>query len=200
MKRYLVPTLLAIGALFAAGNAIGFLFTDAIGGSGFKANLLARPWLGITHTMGGATALLCGTVQIISAHLPVPRWHRAIGRLYVASLLASAITSFAFLPGASGWASGSGFAALASLWIATTLFAVYCALRGRLRAHAEWMRVSYALTFSAVTLRIELGLMVLGGIPFEIAFAIAAWTCWPINLLVLRASRAHVQAASRAVA
>ena len=46
---------------------------------------------------------------------------------------------------------------------------------------------NFALTFAAVTLRLWLPGMVVGGVPMEIAYPIVAWLCWVPNLIVAEA-------------
>ncbi len=84
-----------------------------------------------------------------------------------------------------GWVSSLGFMSLDVLWVATTLTAVRKIIAKDVQAHRVWMLRSYALTFSAVTLRILLApLAILLG-DFEVAFRIVAWACWIPNLLVI---------------
>jgi hypothetical protein len=64
----------------------------------------------------------------------------------------------------------------------------YVAIRRRdTAAHRRWMIRCYALTFAAVTLRIQLGLLLLGGLSMEAALALIAWSCWIPNWLAVEA-------------
>lgn len=183
--RRSAAALLLAGALFAAGNAIGFLTTDLVGGAGFKANLLAVPLIGWAHALGGASAMLCGALLVVVLRRGSAA-HRFTGRVYVVSVLAAALPTPAFwAAGASGWASSSGFVALALAWVAATGLGWHAARRGKFAAHRRWMLRSYATTFAALTLRLQLGLLLLAGLPFREAFAIAAWASWLCNLAVL---------------
>ncbi len=188
MKRQLAragAALLVLGALFAAGNAVGFLATDLVGGRGFKANLLALPLLGWLHGLGGAVAIVSGA--LLAALLRRGSFaHRLTGRVYVLAVLAAALPTPAFwAAGASGAASSSAFAVLAVAWVAATALGWRAACRGQIEAHRRWMRRSYAMTFSALTLRVLLGLQLLAGVRFTTAFAVAAWACWLLNLALL---------------
>ena len=192
-RRWLARRAVEAGALFAAGNAVGFLVSDRIGGPGFKRTLLAVPALGWTHALGGAIAVLVGMLLVLHLRVGTPL-HRALGRLYVLAVVGSSLASLAFLPrGGSGWWSSSAFLVLAVLWVATTLVALGHARGGRHAAHRRWMQRSVALALAATTLRIELGLFVLAGFDFRVAFALAAWSCWMVNLaLVFQLQRRHV--------
>jgi hypothetical protein len=69
-------------------------------------------------------------------------------------------------------------------WLTTALLAYRSIRAGDTRTHQRWMIVNYALTFAAVTLRIQLPLSGALGIPFDTAYPIIAWSCWVPNLLV----------------
>ena len=76
-----------------------------------------------------------------------------------------------------------GFGGLGVALLTTTAMALFEIRRGNVAAHREWIIRSYALMFAAVTLRIELPLLIanLGG--FDPAYRIVAWLCWVPNLL-----------------
>ncbi len=69
----------------------------------------------------------------------------------------------------------------------TTTKAFLSIKAGDVRAHRGWMIRSFALLFGAVTLRIELPILIslFGG--FEPAYRIVAWSSWVPNLLVAEA-------------
>jgi hypothetical protein len=79
--------------------------------------------------------------------------------------------------------AGAGFAALALTWLTTTGLAIYEVLAGRIVSHRRWMIRSFALTLSAVTLRIYLPLSDVFSVEFPIAYRTIAWACWLPNLL-----------------
>ena len=47
------------------------------------------------------------------------------------------------------------------------------------------MMRNYALTFAAVTLRMELGLIGALGYEFEVAYPVVAWLAWVPNLVLV---------------
>ena len=145
----------------------------------------ARPWGIYPHAFFGAIALALGTVQfrrrlIVSR----PKVHRVIGTIYIASAaltgLAGLYMSFyAF----GGIVTGLGFAFLAMLLLTTTGIAYARIKRGDVVKHREWMIRSYALIFAAVTLRIELPILIGLFGAFRPAYTMVAWLCWMPNLL-----------------
>ena len=63
--------------------------------------------------------------------------------------------------------------------------AVAMAIRRNIAGHRRWMLRSIALTFSGVTLRVILGAGMAAGFPFMTVYLVAAWSAWPLNLLVM---------------
>ena len=75
---------------------------------------------------------------------------------------------------------------LSFFWIVTTLQAYISIKKGDVDSHKRWMIRSYAVTFAAVTLRAELGILIGAfGLSFDQAYAIVPWTCWALNLIVV---------------
>jgi hypothetical protein len=61
------------------------------------------------------------------------------------------------------------------------------AVQGRLDEHRRWMVRSFALTFAAVTLRLQLPLAAAAPIDSLDAYRAIAWLCWVPNLLAVEA-------------
>jgi hypothetical protein len=76
-----------------------------------------------------------------------------------------------------------GFGALAVLLLWTTLLAYMATWRRNIATHRRWMLSSYALIFAAVTLRIELPLLIVAFGDFTPAYQVVSWLCWVPNLL-----------------
>ncbi|MBB5876188.1 DUF2306 domain-containing protein [Xanthomonas sp. 3498] len=153
---------------------------------GVAANRHVHPWL-IVHATSAATALLCGPFQFVRRlRLRHPGWHRATGRVYVAGCMVGGISALFLAAGIStGPVAGAGFGALGIAWMATTAIALRKVLTGRLAEHRQWMMRSFALTLSAVTLRLYLPFSTfILGIEFVLAYRAIAWLCWLPNLLV----------------
>lgn len=157
----------------------------------------ARPWGIYPHAFFGGVALALGTLQF-RRRLIVGRrkLHRVAGTIY---LIAAALTGIAGLYMSfyafGGVATGLGFASLAVLLLTTTGMA-YVRIRQRdVVAHREWMIRSYALIFAAVTLRIELPILIGFFGDFLPAYRTIAWLSWVPNFLwatlYVRATRAR---------
>jgi hypothetical protein len=83
-----------------------------------------------------------------------------------------------------GIVTQTGFATLAVLWGAATFIALCHAVARRINLHRRWMIRSYALTFAAVTLRLQVPIWVLSlGTDYVGVLPIIAWACWVPNLI-----------------
>ncbi len=112
--------------------------------------------------------------------------HRWLGRLYVLSVLLSAIAGFMLALNASGGLVAKvGFAAMAIIWFYSVSLA-YTSIRAKnVAEHRRWMIRSYALTLSGVTLRVYLGLFFASGMAYSDFYPVLAWLSWVPNLLVV---------------
>jgi len=116
-----------------------------------------------------------------------PKLHRILGYTYVINVLmvtgpAGLLMSFYANGGIS---SRIGFVLLSVLWILFTAIALYKALKKKFRAHRIFMVRSFALTLSAVTLRIWKVLLAnYTDIPPLDRYRIIAWLGWTLNLLI----------------
>ncbi|RDZ27361.1 DUF2306 domain-containing protein [Lysobacter silvisoli] len=181
---------LAFGLLCVAVAAYAFAFfyvRNASIGNPFDANFAVAGWAVPGHLFGGGLALLLAPLQLLTGlRRRWPRLHRLGGGLYAGGILVGAISALALAPQAQGgWASGSGFVLLALVWIGTTATGIRYALIGDYERHRRWMFRSVALTASAVTLRLMLGIGAAAmHWPFLAVYITAAWTCWTFNLAV----------------
>ena len=117
-----------------------------------------------------------------------PRLHRYAGRTYVFLLLLIAAPSgmvMAFYSNGDWWTRLS-FLILTPLWWWFTWKGFQTALLKDFKAHRIWMMRSYALTLSAISLRVYQ--MVLGTFFFiepEVKYLLVSWLSWVGNLMVL---------------
>jgi len=148
-------------------------------------NRHVSPWI-VIHAAGAATALLVAPWQFVPAlRRRRPVMHRTLGRAYVAGCAAGGVSGLILATGVSaGPIAGAGFAALGTAWLTATTIAVREVVAGRVSAHQRWMIRSFALTLSAVTLRLYLPLTSLIGLDFAISYRVIAWACWLPNLVV----------------
>ncbi len=108
------------------------------------------------HVFSAIVALLAGFTQFSSHFLREHRaWHRVIGRIYAYDIVVINFpTGMVLAVCANGLLPGRiAFVLLDCLWFAFTLISVIAVRRGQIARHREFMIRSYALTFSAITLR-----------------------------------------------
>jgi len=112
--------------------------------------------------------------------------HRWSGRAYVFIILLVAAPSGVVLAcyAEGGIIGRIGFLTLALLWFTTTAMGLIAIRKRKIQSHLEWMTRSYALVFSAITLRLwQHWLDVL--LPAHIDLhPITAWLSWIPNLLL----------------
>jgi uncharacterized membrane protein len=147
------------------------------------ANAYADPFL-ILHVVGGVIALLVAPLQFLRVvRTRWPAFHRATGRLYVVACAVGAPAGFMLALGTtSGPVASVGFAIPALLWPVFTWIAFRAAIERRFAAHREWMLRSYAITATAITLRLMLPASAFMGFEFAAAYPIIAWLGWLTNL------------------
>lgn len=154
--------------------------------SQMKHHFAARPLAMYVHFLFGAIALVIGIFQFrpLSGR-GKPRWHRYAGRVYVASCMFSGVAAIQMsFDSVGGPVAGAGFFMLGAFWLVITGLGFWHARSRRIADHRRWMIRSYALTFAAVTLRLQLGLFIpLFGFEFMDVYAWIAWSCWVPNLL-----------------
>jgi len=146
------------------------------------------PFKALMHMLIAPIALLAGPFQFIpSLRARHPKVHRYLGRVYVACCVLAGIGALAIAPHASGGpVAGWGFGILAVLWIGTALGGRWSAMRRKFELHRLLMRLSYAMTFAAVTLRLQIpiGLM-LGYTSYSAMSVWLAYTSWIPNVVVV---------------
>ena len=179
--------LLLLGAVFAAGNAVMFMLLESHGSPDIKGRFFATAIAGWAHTMGGAIAALIGPFQLITKiRTSWPRVHVWMGRTYLLAVLAGSLAGMFFAPKADAGLIGNlGFATLGVFWFYSAGRAYLSIRRGDVQTHRRWMLRNYALTFGAATLRLELPLLIIGGMSFQAAYTTVAWISWVPNWLIV---------------
>lgn len=149
------------------------------------------------HIFPALLVLAAGLTQFSGRVLRrAPALHRWVGRVYVYSILGVCGPAAVLM---AGYANGgpvarASFLLLGLLWWWVTLRAYRAIRAGDVRAHGAWMIRGYALTLSAITLRLmQLGLARYTDIDPETAYRLVSWPSWVLNLLaaewVLRRTR-----------
>lgn len=196
MEKGLARFSLYAMAFLAVGVAIHAMRYDAVPFNVFVGvdNDIRRviehvPIQALTHMLIGPIALLIGPWQFFTGlRAKYPAMHRWNGRIYVAACLISGTGALLTAPFASGGIVASiGFTMLALSWLATTFAGWRLAVARNFALHRICMRFSYALTFAAVTLRLQipLGLMFLGFTSYREMSVWLAYTCWIPNVLAV---------------
>jgi len=138
------------------------------------------------HITFGGVALLIGWMQF-SKKLRSKRigLHRTIGKIYVLAVLISGIGGIYIAQFATGGISNViGFSLSGIIWLTTTGLAYNAVRKGNIDLHSKLMIYSYAVCFSAVTLRIWLPMLTSLTGEFTTAYLIVGWLSWVPNLVV----------------
>ncbi len=186
MGRFGVKTMFTVLALAVAAYAFSFLYRPFEAGNPFAAQFAISGMDVPLHFFLGGLALALAPLQL-SAGLRrrVPALHRLSGWLYAASVLIGSISAFSLALNAQGGVpSRVSFVIMALLWPCLTAIGIQRAIVGDIASHRRWMCRSVALTYSAVTLRLVLGIGGVLQLPFIPVYIAAAWLGWTINLLV----------------
>lgn len=181
---------LAVGIAIQAMRYQAVPFNIFIGVDNDIRAVIARvPVQALTHMLIGPIALLTGPWQFFAGlRARHPKFHRWNGRIYVTACLISGIGALFTAPFASGGMVASiGFTLLALSWLGTTIAGWRLAVARNFAMHRIFMRFSYALTFAAVTLRLQipLGFIFLGFTSYREMSVWLAYTCWIPNVIVV---------------
>lgn len=143
------------------------------------------PWLDELHFLAGGVALIVGVFgfrrDLLARHTAL---HHRLGFLYLLAVFlsgGSALALAAFSHG--GMTTHLGFGALAVVWMGASLLGLLRIKAGDVPGHRAWMVRSYAVCCAAITLRVELPLLVPLTGSFTPAYQIVSWLCWVPNLL-----------------
>lgn len=141
------------------------------------------------HVFTSMFALIAGFTQFFPSVLRrMPQIHRWMGRAYLINVCfitgpASLVMAF-YANG--GWTSRLAFIVLALSWILTSALGWRTALQRDWTRHREWMLRSYALTLSAITLRVWKYSLVFLFEPRPMdLYRIVAWLGFVPNLLLV---------------
>jgi len=140
----------------------------------------------ILHISASPLALIAGLFQFVPGlRARRPGLHRWTGRLYVLAVLVGGLSSLVMVLGMLDRPSAAaGFGLLAILWLAMTANALRLAMAGRVAQHRRWMLRSYALSFAAVTLRLELPFFfIFTDMDYAAITSYIGWLCWVPNLI-----------------
>jgi uncharacterized membrane protein len=146
------------------------------------------PVQALTHMLIAPVALVLGPFQFLSRlRAKYPKIHRWSGRVYVAACVTAGIGGLGTAFSASGGpVAGLGFGILAVLWVGTTLGTWRAAVARQFALHRLLTRFSYAMTFGAVTLRLQIPIgFALGFSDYSAMSVWLAYTSWIPNVIVV---------------
>ncbi len=142
------------------------------------------------HVTSCILCLIIGPFQFIGyIRHHYSKQHRLAGKIYIFSILVAGAPSglyMAVFANGGLWAQ-LGFGVLSFLWIGTTYLAYHHVRNRNFKAHMAWTSRSYALTFSAVTLRMWTPILSVyfPEISHDTITASTAWLNWIPNLLIV---------------
>jgi hypothetical protein len=141
------------------------------------------------HAVFASVALIVGPFQFVPGlRARLPKLHRWTGRLYVVSCLVAGAAGIVVASHAAGGPiAGFGFATLAVTWVATTAAAWSAAVSRDFDRHRALMRYSFAMTFGAVTLRLQIpfGFIIFHFHSYAEMSRWLAYTSWIPNLVIV---------------
>lgn len=197
--RVVVVTFLSLGVVgYAAITYFGFDPSNS--NAGLRPD---NPWqfpLLMAHILTASVALGLGPLQFIRRIRRHRRLHRFIGRAYLfAGVFPASIAGIGVaLLTTAGPIAAAGLAVGDVLWMVTAIAGYRAARAQRYREHADWMIRNFALTFSAVSFRLWLPLLILVQLPllhslyngnfqllFNHAYVATTWLAFIPNLLFI---------------
>ncbi|MDF2436409.1 MAG: hypothetical protein K0Q95_785 [Bacteroidota bacterium] len=141
-----------------------------------------------SHISSSLIILLAGIIQFIkTVIIHKPQIHRAIGKVYISLILfVSAPAGFVMAIYANGGiAAKTSFGIISVLWWYFTFTAYRKVRAGKIQEHLNFMYRSFALTLSAITLRIYV--LVLPSVihlPAKEMYTLVSFLSWIPNLMV----------------
>lgn len=141
-----------------------------------------------THVYTSIFVLFSGFLAILRKDFGIKNFHRNIGKVYIFLILILAAPSGIYMGffANGGYLSKISFVILGSLWWFSTYKAYQSARQKRFKEHKQWMWRSFALTLSALTLRIWKVIIVylFHPNPMDI-YQVIAWLGWIPNILLI---------------
>lgn len=141
-----------------------------------------------THVYTSIFVLFSGFLAILRKDFGFRNFHKNMGKIYIFLILALAAPSGIYMGffANGGFFSKISFVILGSFWWLTTYKAYQSAKQKRFKEHKQWMWRSFALTLSALTLRIWKVIIVYLFHPNPMdVYQIIAWLGWIPNILLI---------------
>jgi uncharacterized membrane protein len=144
-------------------------------------------WYLLPHGIMGACALLLGPMQFSDRlRQRFTKFHRVVGRFYVAGVFLAAPLGFYIqhFEERLGGARSFSFAAAtdAALWMLTTAIAMVFILKGKVQQHRQWMTRSFAVAIVFLEVRVVAGVTGWENLGESVTETIV-WMCVAFSLL-----------------
>jgi len=138
------------------------------------------------HIIFGGIVLLIGWTQFSkSLRKNKMHLHRTIGKIYIIGVMISGLCGLIIALNATGGiVAKTAFIGMDIFWLVSTMMAYRYVKNRKIVLHQYAMIMSYALCFSAVTLRIWLPILTVSFGGFHEAYPIVAWVSWVPNFFV----------------
>jgi uncharacterized membrane protein len=189
--QYVLIAVAFILIVSLAGNALTYFnFESDYSFLKLKQEAIATGWYlpaYYSHVLISGIVLVAGFFQLFpKSSSKYKRLHRAFGYIYLMGILFFATPGgivMSLFIGRGPWVLAS-FITLSILWFYFTAKAFSEIRKRNIVAHKQWMWRSYALTFSAVTLRLYIFITSYSvDLANPEAYATLAWLSWVPNLL-----------------
>ncbi len=141
-----------------------------------------------THVYTSIFVLLSGFLAILRKDFRLKNFHKNIGKIYIFLILLLAAPSGIYMGifANGGIFAKISFVTLGFLWWFSTFKAYQFVRKKQFKEHKQWMWRSFALTLSAVTLRMWKVIIVYLFHPNPMdVYQIIAWLGWIPNLLLI---------------
>lgn len=141
-----------------------------------------------THVYTSIFVLLSGFLAILRKDFGLKKFHKNAGKVYIFLILLFAAPSGIYMGIFSngGIYSKISFIILGSLWWISTFKAYQLARQKSFKSHKQWMWRSFALTVSAITLRMWKVVIVYLFYPNPMdVYQIIAWMGWIPNIILI---------------
>lgn len=189
MSRFLLVA--AICALISLAVPTGLVaLVEGVGAMPLPFNLHVvderLPGIFKLHMLASGTALVL--IPLVIATRKRRAWHRPLGRLTSALVIAGALTSFPVAyESTSPFAARLGFAAQGLTWL-TLIIAGVAAIRAKERArHATLMLAMAAVASGAIWVRLTTAVATSLDWPFDPVYSCATWLGWLVPLALVLA-------------
>ena len=156
-----------------------------------QTEVVERPeylWFFYSHVYTSIFVLLAGFLAILRKDFGIKAFHKNAGKIYIFLILLLAAPSGIYMGifANGGFLSKISFVILGCLWWFSTFKAYQLARQQKFKEHKQWMWRSFALTFSAITLRMWKVIIVYLFHPNPMdVYQIIAWLGWLPNIILI---------------